>query len=155
MMALHCEVFFVDEILADCSQNCISTKNKFSSKISSYTVLCEYKCGFAHTYVCICVYVFEYTMTRCWAVLLYKLISSAIGVTLSYWFLAMLVKWHRSNSLLRLQVFESDNEHSCSTKELQWYNVSTTKVFIMQVQCLSSTHLIDYRDSLIWLTQKC
>ena len=30
-------------------------------------------------YVCVCVYVFEYTMIGCWVVLLYKLISSVRG----------------------------------------------------------------------------
>ena len=32
-------MFLVDEILADCSQNCQSAQNKFPSKISGYTVI--------------------------------------------------------------------------------------------------------------------
>ena len=56
-------------------------------------------------YLCVC---FEYTMP--WLVVERSCFISSyplLGVTLSYWFSAMFVKWYRRNSLLRLQVFES------------------------------------------------
>ena len=72
-------------------------------------VLCGYKCGFAIMSVSGCMF-----LSTLWSIVQRSCFVSSyplLGVTLSYWFSAMFVKLYRRSSMLRLQVFETDNEH--------------------------------------------